>query len=368
MLATVFGLSWKTIERRTYTLLWAFLFALSAINGLFNAFSSTIFPNREIYWIVVNAISLLLNWLAWAGFRLRAKRSINPIYMLAFLFTVFVLVIWFTAIQSHIGMQMMLIPCAGSLVMFACAWEISRTQKLTSYAEKAAIVVFCIYALAQFSAGIVALQQGSELNEYYLNLYLQLNYLLMPAAFTGLGLFTLLILVDDLGSRMKMLASTDQLTGVYNRRGFYERAQLLLEHNDSKDKRICVVAADLDHFKSVNDNFGHQMGDIALKRFTSLLPKFLRGYDLIGRLGGEEFVILLPDVSVEQAKIIIERLRQSVEEQEIAIGNMKCSFTASFGISELRNENKMIDKAMRRADKALYEAKETGRNKVVVFT
>jgi diguanylate cyclase (GGDEF)-like protein len=123
---------------------------------------------------------------------------------------------------------------------------------------------------------------------------------------------------------------------------------------------------DIDHFKKINDTYGHKCGDLVLKKLAATCQQVLREVDIIGRIGGEEFAILLPETDKEQAIEVAERLREAIGNAEVAIENGRpVRFTASIGVTSLTGEDKNMDVLLNIADKALYQAKNAGRNKVV---
>lgn len=158
-------------------------------------------------------------------------------------------------------------------------------------------------------------------------------------------------------------AQTDELTGLKNRRAFFERAQQLF--NDCQYKRLplCVVMLDMDHFKHINDTYGHQVGDQVLRQMGGVISGCFRDTDVYGRLGGEEFAILLPDTSIEVAVNLAEQLIQ-------AIAGLMSSpvhrISASLGVASMEFQNNDLQSLMDNADKALYRAKARGRNQVAV--
>jgi diguanylate cyclase (GGDEF)-like protein len=123
---------------------------------------------------------------------------------------------------------------------------------------------------------------------------------------------------------------------------------------------------DLDHFKQINDRFGHAAGDEALRRFAATCREILRKNDVLGRMGGEEFAVILPETEVGGGSKLAERLRQRVAEIEIESGRGRFGFTVSIGIAERAPGEGTIENLLARADRALYEAKEAGRDRVVV--
>ncbi len=160
------------------------------------------------------------------------------------------------------------------------------------------------------------------------------------------------------------MALTDSLTGLYNRRYLEVHMQKLIENNASSNKALGVILMDIDHFKSVNDTHGHKVGDEVLQVFSARIKDNLRSFDLVARLGGEEFVAILPDVSPERAYMVAERLRRSIADEPIpcSVEGGVLSVTTSVGGAIINNGGHEIAAVLERADKCLYEAKETGRN------
>ena len=156
------------------------------------------------------------------------------------------------------------------------------------------------------------------------------------------------------------LATTDSLTGLFNRRAFFENARVLSERAEAGEP-LSALMVDIDHFKHVNDIHGHEVGDGAICAVANDLM-IERG--LVGRLGGEEFALLLDGRCLADAAAIAERRRVKLAEMEIKAGNETISLTCSFGVSEWR-QGDSIDRLLKRADVALYEAKIGGRNRVV---
>ncbi|SHE99619.1 MULTISPECIES: diguanylate cyclase [Caloramator] len=164
------------------------------------------------------------------------------------------------------------------------------------------------------------------------------------------------------------LAMRDYLTNLYNRRAFFQLAEERCKKAKCKDNNLVLVMADIDKFKSINDNFGHDVGDLVLKNFADVLKSSVRGNDIVARFGGEEFIILLNDIDVEQAYKRIEEVRKRISETEITVLDKKVKYTASFGISKVNCCGfKYFEEAIKRADIALYRAKENGRNRVEII-
>ena len=159
-------------------------------------------------------------------------------------------------------------------------------------------------------------------------------------------------------------AATDELTGLVNRRRFLEALSSELVRVRAFGSPLSVVMADLDHFKVVNDRFGHAAGDEVLQRFADLIREHLRDVDVPGRLGGEEFAVLVPETDAAGAAVVAERIRGELGGLHFLLAHPH-TVTASFGVAQLRETESGGD-VLQRADRALYRAKEHGRNRVVV--
>lgn len=158
------------------------------------------------------------------------------------------------------------------------------------------------------------------------------------------------------------LATTDELSGALNRRCFLEQ----VERMASETHGVALVMLDLDHFKSINDGYGHLAGDEALRQLVAACREAIREEDLIGRLGGEEFALALPGASLADAGHIAERVRETIASTIIAHDADRFSITSSFGVAVWLDEDRSVEDLLGRADRRLYAAKRTGRNRVVV--
>jgi two-component system cell cycle response regulator len=162
------------------------------------------------------------------------------------------------------------------------------------------------------------------------------------------------------------LSVTDSLTGLHNRRYMEGHLRTLVSEAIRTGRSLSMLVADIDHFKTVNDTYGHDAGDAVLKEFSVRLKRNTRGVDLACRLGGEEFVIIMPDTDLERAYQIGERLRACVASDEFAIDRTQSvRVTASVGIGTLESPQDTPESMFKRADNALYTAKRRGRNRVV---
>jgi len=183
----------------------------------------------------------------------------------------------------------------------------------------------------------------------------------------------LVVIVQDITERkalemeLRRLATTDPLTDLANRRHFLAQVDLELELLQRYAKPAALLMIDLDHFKQVNDAYGHAAGDAVLRHFAAIARRILRKVDLLGRLGGEEFAALLPGTDAEGAQQLAERLRQTVADSQVhTVSGGAIQVTISIGVTLFALTDANADTVLARADRALYRAKEQGRNRVEI--
>lgn len=168
----------------------------------------------------------------------------------------------------------------------------------------------------------------------------------------------------ELEQELRHQAGTDALTGLMNRRRFFRAATHHLSSSRRGDEHLALFIADLDHFKAINDEHGHAVGDAALKRVAAIIRAHVRATDLVCRLGGEEFAGLLTGLSLEHAVNVLERLRRGVAEAEVVLGANTVRLTLSIGVADCPHGRTDLKEILARADRALYNAKDAGRNRV----
>ncbi|CAA7619820.1 FOG: GGDEF domain [Candidatus Terasakiella magnetica] len=166
-------------------------------------------------------------------------------------------------------------------------------------------------------------------------------------------------------AELRRYATTDALTGIFNRRHFMQTAATEIERSHRYKHSVSALMLDIDFFKRINDTFGHPVGDEAIKAMAAACRSAIRGEDILGRLGGEEFAIMLPETDLDAAMVAAERIRQAVSEISIPTPKGPVVFTASIGAAQLNETDSSVETLLSRADAALYEAKTGGRNRVV---
>jgi diguanylate cyclase (GGDEF)-like protein len=172
--------------------------------------------------------------------------------------------------------------------------------------------------------------------------------------------------MQSLNNQLEKISRVDGLTGLYNRRFWEEQFVMEFKRDKRSDSPSALIMIDIDHFKKVNDTYGHPAGDEVIKALAGIIKKATRETDVAGRYGGEEFAIMLPDTPVANVEFVSERIRRLVEKCTVVYDEIDISFTISIGIAGFKQTHADSTQWLDSADKALYQAKESGRNRVIV--
>jgi diguanylate cyclase (GGDEF)-like protein len=164
--------------------------------------------------------------------------------------------------------------------------------------------------------------------------------------------------------RLQTMALTDELTGLNNRRQVMARLEEEFQRAIRLGESICLISLDIDHFKKINDTYGHPFGDLVLKRVAERLQNSVRPYDIVGRVGGEEFLIVAPASSADEAVSLAGRIITAIRQETITEGTVRATVAASAGVAVISHDDRDIDSLLKRVDQALYQAKTEGRNRV----
>jgi diguanylate cyclase (GGDEF)-like protein/PAS domain S-box-containing protein len=173
--------------------------------------------------------------------------------------------------------------------------------------------------------------------------------------------------LNETQTHLKHVAITDELTGLRNRRYIVERLEEEFQRAKRTGRPLSLIMLDIDHFKNINDDHGHLFGDVVLRVVSVRMKEALRKHDLIGRVGGEEFLIICPESSLEDTAVVAERIRTIIHCEAIGDGIREATVALSAGVTMQRDDDTSSDRLFSRADTALYDAKERGRNRVVVL-
>ena len=363
MIAIIFFMAWKTLGEMPYALHWAAAFVASTFYWLANLAVSW-FPNFETYWLTINALGIVSITLALRGHCRRTNFKSLPGNLWPYATLVFAGVFWTTVVQPHAGLSAAILPFAAAITLFLSATTILKHRKQSRPAEWAAAITMIIFALVQLPAAVFAYGLGPEKSVVMEMMYSHPTVLVIPAGFIGIAMFVIFMLASDVSVDMKEIAVRDQLTGLLNRRGFSEQSEMAYATARRRRAPISVIMTDIDHFKTVNDEFGHATGDEALVHFAALLSENRRIDDIAARIGGEEFALVLPGTKIEQAISIADELCERMAVSPLAVDGRDVVMTASFGVAAISEKDTCLTDVIIRADRALYRSKRAGRNRV----
>ena len=363
MISVIFFLAWKLLGEKPYALSWAVAFLAATCQWAFNL-GYGLFPDFETYWITANTFALVVVTLGIRGHCQRTNCKILPDNLWPYAGIVYVAIVWTTVVDPHVGLRTAILPGVASLTLFLSALMIVRHREKTRPAEWAAAAVLLLFGLAQGAAATVAVMQGATGDPLMRDLYLHFNFMMLPAGYTGSAMFVIFMLASDISEDMKEIAVRDQLTGLLNRRGFGEQGGQAYATARRSNRPVSVIMTDIDRFKFINDEHGHAAGDDALCHFARILSAGRRAEDILARVGGEEFALVLPGTTLESATNIADDLRDLVDSSPIRVGGQSMPMTASFGVATLSEKDTCLSDMVLRADRALYRSKRAGRNRV----
>lgn len=362
-LSFIFFMAWMTQGRKSYALSWSIGFLAASAQWLVYLYGDR-FASPDVQSLVTKAFALILITLLIRGHCQRTGDEHLPKNLWPFACLIYAGVVWTTLFEPHIGISKALIPASSSLAFFLSALVIVKHREVTREAEWAAAASMLLFSLTQAVATIAALLQGAGGDPFYESIYMHYNFLMLPAGYMATGMFVVFMLASDLSEQMKNLANHDQLTGVLNRHGLKERGAVALAAFNNGGLPVSIVMIDIDNFKFINDKHGHTAGDAALVHFAGLLKNGRLKDDILARVGGEEFALILPDYDLMSTMRIASALCKRIEATPLHLGKITVKMTASFGVAALsKNDTGLLD-AIDRADRALYRSKGAGRNQV----
>lgn len=356
-------LAWVHFGRKRYVLTWAVSYGFSVLQWMLNSAGIALgmMPVVGLAGLCILASSTLVA----LGARQRVRQPIRPGLLLVTLLVVGAAVIlsyspWGTA-QAR-----MMIPSGYAGIMTAVAaaalWPNGRRFTATEGFFFVTLVLFTLFQLALSASGFFAQPDGRGLESYRALLGIGL-----PAIYVATGVAAVLVIAGDLAGQLGTMVSHDPLTGILNRRGTEEAATKAIANAQRHKRVLAAVICDMDGFKALNDSYGHVAGDAALRAFAGALSCAVRQGDVVGRIGGDEFCVLLLDSSGDAAAEVMERVRGGLS--ALAVRYLPGgSVQASFGVAELRPGDQRLDDLIIRADRALYESKQQGRDRVTLWS
>jgi diguanylate cyclase (GGDEF)-like protein len=278
---------------------------------------------------------------------------------------------WFASVYPHTGIRILIVSLVWIVLMGGSVYTLwaqrHRDSALSRNVLMVLFVLVMVFALLRslFYLLVLGVEPSYSIttNDNLFNILSPLLVAVLPVV--GTTVF-LLMCSERLRRQWERAASTDFLTGLANRRTLSQIGSEQLALRNFQDGCLSLAIIDIDHFKQINDKHGHEIGDIALKHVANLLQTHTRGNELVARMGGEEFVVLLDRVDKPQALRAGERLRHAIQNNPLVAGVMELPLTASIGIALYRKDDANFDGLLSRADQAMYVAKEAGRNRVVL--
>jgi diguanylate cyclase (GGDEF)-like protein len=365
VLSLIFRVMWRSLDHARYVQAWSMAYACGAAGFVLNAMGVAFFPDAALYALAPKLQPIVVSYLIMLGYRQRAGLKLHRVVLGTAIVALAVVPLASSQVLLHAGLQQSAAPLFAS-VMFSMAAMAARRDEVMTASERAAAVVLYLFALFEIALGCLGLRLGRHGDRHALLVYEDVRMMGLPFCYISAGLMGVLVIATDVATKMERLAATDTLTGLMNRRGIERAAEQAMARCRERGRPLTVVLADLDWFKRINDEYGHGAGDLALQRFSSYLRGALPDAGAVGRLGGEEFVLLLEGAAESSAEQVMEEIRAGMD--GIAIEDVGgCSLTASFGMTEMTDGDGSLLEMLMRADCALYEAKSAGRNRVHRF-
>ena len=324
--------------------------------------------------VLANFLFVLSGLLLLEGTRIFRGKAIRKVFIIVILVFYAIFQLYFTFIDNNIDIRItgisFLMAAIYGLTALELFFNIPPDFRFSHWITGS---MFAAYSIFMLGRGIYTMLYPSAQHVAASNLLYTLTFTI--TMFLGIGWTIRFIILnaekleDELKRAQIQLqeqATTDSLTGIFNRRHFLELAEREFQRTLRYKDDLSLLMIDLDFFKKVNDHHGHAAGDKVLIGFTDICRKNLREIDIFGRLGGEEFAILLPQTSINEAKITAERLRSLVAQSDMDTGNQKLRMTISIGVASLKPEEDKLSAVLKRADDAVYEAKRNGRNQAAL--
>lgn len=327
------------------------------------------FPEVVAVVISQGSVSLAAYLCLMASRMYMGRRPFSHWYAVVGIGALMVASVYFTVVQPHLGMRFVFVGLGAGICFLLTARTMAdggvrRVPARYLFALVAGLHgLFLLLRPALFKLAPVA--PGGLPDAGLVTLVSQFVLLEAIVAVVLLGFGALILANEFITSELRHLAEMDPLTNVFNRRAFLTLLDKAISAAQRTGTAVPVLVMDLDHFKNINDTWGHRAGDDVLRHFVMLAHRCLRKEDVMGRLGGEEFAIFLPNASAAGALAVAERLRALVEAQPVATGPQSIPLTVSVGVT-LCAHGDAAGAALQRADEAMYLAKERGRNRVEV--
>jgi diguanylate cyclase (GGDEF)-like protein len=315
---------------------------------------------------LANALLFTAFAVTWTGARVFDGRPVEPVYLVTGA-VIWLLVCRLPALTEAIDARSLIASGIITAYTWLTAYEFwrGRSEQLVSR-WPAIFMLFAHGALFLLRTPLVSVLPWSPTNSMYGSVWLTVLSFEALLFTISIAFILLAMAKERTELRHRTAAMIDPLTGIANRRAFLQDAALLAKRHNGNPRPTAVLLIDLDHFKSINDRFGHALGDRVLEIFTDAARQSIRTTDLIGRLGGEEFAAVLYDTSRDKAVMVAERIRESFAQASQEVDGRPVCASVSIGIVHCQEAVLDVPELLAQADQALYFAKERGRNRVEV--
>ena len=372
IMGVAMAIAWGSFGRPRHALSWAIAYGLTALQALCDGITILI-PSIEPYWWPFNDLLVIVPAALLAiGARQRVKlRDRKGAIVLSGAIT-FAAILVSAVVKTLDPIRETLASLFTAAMLLVAVVATHPRGRRADPAERAMLLVLMIFVAYELLLVALIFDTTAHPADIAMNqLYTVLYFVGLPSIFVATGIAAVLLMAADLAARLRRLAARDSLTGVHNRRGFREAAERCIANARRHRLPITVAVTDIDHFKAINDRFGHTAGDRTLGYISRMLASGVRQGDLVGRIGGEEFALLLIDSSATQAREVMDRIREIIS-NGFSEDGAPVPVTASFGVAEIEygdgTSREMLTSALDRADRALYTSKIQGRNRVTLAT
>ena len=315
---------------------------------------------------LANAMLFTAFAVTWTGARVFDGRPAEPVYMVSGA-VLWLLICRLPVLNEAVEARVLIASGIITGYTWATAFEFwrGRDEQLVSR-WPAIFMLFAHGALFLLRTPLVAVLPWSVTNQVYGSVWLTVLSFEALLFTISIAFILLAMAKERTELRHRTAAMVDPLTGIANRRSFLQEAASIAKRHSTDPRPTAVLVIDLDHFKSINDRFGHALGDRVLEIFSETARQSTRTTDLIGRLGGEEFAAVLYDTSRDKAVAVAERIRESFAQASLEVDNRPVCATVSIGLVHCQEAVLDVPQLLAQADQALYYAKERGRNRVEV--
>jgi diguanylate cyclase (GGDEF)-like protein len=337
---------------------WSYSLVLLFFAGLLSAVRPQL-PASVGIWLA-NLMIWSALYLGYFGSQLFFDIKPKPVPWMSLVFGVWLVSMWFTLADPNYVIRLRMSNML-MLLLFGVHAQLIYKNRLNSSAKVMAFSVLVVIAGIQVMRFVTTFTMAPAIS----NMDTSLPHLIFILGFAFsillMSISMILMATDKLRTELELLATRDSLTNALTRRSMNECIEQELQRSKRSQRQMALLVMDLDHFKTINDNHGHQAGDQVLIRFVNNVNKLLRQVDQLGRFGGEEFVALLPETSLQDAQLVAQRIRAV---SGAKVGDSAPACTVSIGITTNTLSNDTVDSLLARADAAMYRAKANGRNRV----